>query len=119
MAETVFWRYIVINCKGWIIIRGESISKGPSYHMHVPDINIIKSRKIVETILPICSSNDNSQNIASSQITPSVAGIISTIPLLKRTLRRARQKKIECPFSLMELEILVVYTIKLKMDIHF
>lgn len=114
-VETVYWRCIVKNCKGRITIRGESISKGPSYHIHVPDINIIESRKIVENMKnKVCSSNDNPQQIiASSQITPGVAGNIPSIPLLKRTLRRARQKKQNVPqnpSSLVELEIPEIYT---------
>ncbi|KAL4090335.1 hypothetical protein QTP88_025194 [Uroleucon formosanum] len=76
------------------------------YFMQNENGNASTTSKFVEKI--VCSSNDNPRHMASSQITPSVARNIPTIPLLKRTLRKARQKKQKVPqnpFSLMELEI--------------
>ena len=106
--DVEYWRCVNTQCKGRINLKAEEIIKGPSNHNHVPNINKIEAKIIVENIKnrALLTQDNPSVIVAdtSSSVAPVVFSALPQISYLKRTVQRTRQKNNLAPLNPQNLE---------------
>lgn len=110
IENTMYLRCTEHHCKSRMIIKSESITKGPSDHSHVADASKLHARIVVEKMKneAIHSQQLPQQIISATQIPAGVVGAMPSVSSIKNTLRRIRKRN-DCvptdPKSLFDLDI--------------
>ena len=110
---TIYWKctdYRIAKCSGRVNVMDGRIIKSTS-HNHVPDPAKIQARAVINQIKDRAKSTQEATHqivaISTSSLSSAVCGQLPTVPLIKRTIQRARQHNnlpLTNPTSLTELE---------------
>ena len=111
---TIYWKctdYRIAKCNGRVNVMDGRIIKSTS-HNHVPDPAKIQARAVINQIKDRAKSTQEATHqivaISTSSLSSAVCGQLPTVPLIKRTIQRARQHNnlpLTNPTSLTELEL--------------